>query len=288
MESNVLAMVLTSSVVAGVISSLVAYFQFHKNNKLVYITNERKAWRSDIRRIAEEIEAATGYEDIRKPLVELKVRINAYGKNTDDVKKDSHIWKVIERLQKQNDDFDEAKQLLILYLSTLLKISKEEIKGNTYKIVLYFVTLATEIVYCYIYLVELKISSNLMFIGSIIIMMLPIILPERSGINLDDAIEWVKGKENIFFHKFIKTMCICLLLFIGSILLECLFDSILMKWTEFWLPMVLLFVGFTIRYLYEYRKYLLDIYYIQNISMCRNTEKKCMHYENGIKDEKNI
>lgn len=81
-------------------------------------------------------------------------------------------------------------------------------------------------------------------------------------------------------------MCICLLLFIGSILLECLFDSILMKWTEFWLPMVLLFVGFTIRYLYEYRKYLLDIYYIQNISMCRNTEKKCMHYENGIKDEK--
>ena len=103
MESNVLAMVLTSSVVAGVISSLVAYFQFHKNNKLVYITNERKAWRSDIRRIAEEIEAATGYEDIRKPLVELKVRINAYGKNTDDVKKDSHIWKVIERLQKQND-----------------------------------------------------------------------------------------------------------------------------------------------------------------------------------------
>lgn len=118
--------------------------------------------------------------------------------------------------------------------------------------------------------------------------MLPIILPERTGINLDDAIEWVKGKENIFFHKFIKTMCICLLLFIGSILLECLFDSILMKWTEFWLPMVLLFVGFTIRYLYEYRKYLLDIYYIQNISMCRNTEKKCMHYENGIKDEKNI
>ena len=77
--------------------------------------------------------------------------------------------------------------------------SKEEIKGNNYKIVLYFVTLATEIVYCYIYLVELKISSNLMFIGSIIIMMLPIILPERSGINLDDAIEWVKGKENIFF-----------------------------------------------------------------------------------------
>ena len=277
MESNVLATVLTSSVVAGVISSLVAYFQFHKNNKLVYITNERKAWRSDIRRIAEEIEAATGYEDIRKPLVELKVRINAYGKNTDDVKKDSHIWKVIERLQKQNDDFDEAKQLLILYLSTLLKMdwerSKEEIKGNTYKIVLYFVTLATEIVYCYIYLVELKISSNLMFIGSIIIMMLPIILPERSGINLDDAIEWVKGKENIFFHKFIKTMCICLLLFIGSILLECLFDSILMKWTEFWLPMVLLFVGFTIRYLYEYRKYLLDIYYIQTNTIYADNTK---------------
>lgn len=198
--------------------------------------------------------------DTVKANIWVKVRINAYGKNTDDVKKDSHIWKVIERLQKQNDDFDEAKQLLILYLSTLLKMdwerSKEEIKGNTYKIVLYFVTLATEIVYCYIYLVELKISSNLMFIGSIIIMMLPIILPERTGINLDDAIEWVKGKENIFFHKFIKTMCICLLLFIGSILLECLFDSILMKWTEFWLPMVLLFVGFTIRYLYEYRKYL--------------------------------
>ena len=97
-----------------------------------------------------------------------------------------------------------------------------------------------------------------------------------------------KGQRKYFFHKFIKTMCICLLLFIGSILLERLFDSILMKWTEFWLPMVLLFVGFTIRYLYEYRKYLLDIYYIQNISMCRNTEKKCMHYENGIKDEKNI
>ena len=38
--------------------------------------------------------------------------------------------------------------------------------------------------------------------------------------------------------------------------------------------MVLLFVGFTIRYLYEYRKYLLDIYYIQKIYQCAEILKK--------------
>lgn len=272
MNSNILSTILASSVVAGIVSATVAYFQFHKSNKLVYITNERKEWRSDIRKIAVAIEAAATYDEIRKPLVELKVRINAYGKHTDDVNSDAHIWKVIGQLQNKEGDFEELKQLLILYLSMLLKRdwerSKEEIKGNTYKTVLYLAVLLTEVIYCYTYLVTLKFSVDLLFIGSIIIISLPVIMPERTRMNRDKAIEWFE-EDNKYLDGFMKSMSLCILLLGTSVVIECLLSGGWKQIDDFWLSFVLMIGAFIVRYLNEYRRYMLDVYYYQNIALCK-------------------
>lgn len=273
MANNILSTVLASSVVAGIISATIAYFQFHKNNKLVYITNERKEWRSDIRKIAKEIEAADTYKVIRKPLTELKVRINTYGKYSDDYNKDAHIWKVIDQLQRQEGDFEELKELLILYLSMLLKMdwerSKEEIRGNTYKTVLYLMVFLTGISYSYIYLVAMKLSVDLLFIVSEILILLPIIVPERKRMNLKLATDWFGEAVNEFLDGVAKTIGICMLLFVVSIVIECCIGGVWMRAGEFLIPMSLLVCTFFVRYLYEYRRYALDVYYYQNIALCK-------------------
>lgn len=51
--------VMELSAVATIIGVIVSYFIFHKTSKLSYITQERKEWRSDIRKIAEEIEVCS-------------------------------------------------------------------------------------------------------------------------------------------------------------------------------------------------------------------------------------
>lgn len=280
MVSDILSTIVAPSVVAGIVSATISYFQFHKNNKLIYITNERKEWRSDIRKIAEKMEAANTYEDIRKPLAKLKVRINAYGKYSDDVKKDTHIWKVMDQLQEQEGDFAELKQLLILYLSLLLKMdwerSKEEIKGNTYKTMYYVIAFLTEIIFAYVYLITLKLSVDFLFVVSFAVILIPIIMPERKGMNLDQAIEWFKEKDSKFLNSFTKAMGISILCFTASIVIECLLNG---KWAQigsFGAPIAFLIVAFLIRYLYEYRRYALDVSYYQNIELCRMTKKEEM------------
>ena len=71
-------LVLEASAIATIMSAGISYFTFRKSSKLTYITQERKAWRTEIRKIAEELEMCS-YIDRKHVLVKLKTRINAYG-----------------------------------------------------------------------------------------------------------------------------------------------------------------------------------------------------------------
>lgn len=187
MTSEMIIAILASSVIASFISATVAYYQFKKNNQLVFITSERKEWRANIRSIAERIELSKTYEDIEKQLVDLKVRINAYGRNSSDVMQDAHIWSTIDKLEKRDGDFQQLKKLLILYLSMLLKRdwerSKEEVRGNEFQMILYLVVLISVISFAYKYFISLNLSVDIPFVIAFLILTYPIIMLPRKGMN---------------------------------------------------------------------------------------------------------
>lgn len=145
--------ILTSSVMAALISTLSSMYSSKRSGNLKYITEERQKWREEIRQIAEDIEGSSR-TSVRKHLIRLKVRINANGKaqlmeaanQTDknqDTKKisyyeDCHIWELIKKLENSSvQDFKEKKENLINSLSLLLKYDwerqKREVLGSKVK-----------------------------------------------------------------------------------------------------------------------------------------------------------
>lgn len=120
--------VMELSAVATIIGVIVSYFTFHKTSKLSYITQERKEWRADIRKIVDELEVCP-FSKKKRVLTKLKTRINTYGKLTEDVGKDSHIWKQIEIIENcRAKEYEKQKDKLILFLSLLLKDDWERAK----------------------------------------------------------------------------------------------------------------------------------------------------------------
>lgn len=129
--------VLTSSVIATVLSVIGNVLSDRRKNSLEYITKERSIWREDIRAIAEEI-SASDEETIHKALTKLQVRINAYDRflNNNHADGDQFIWMCIELCEniKEKDALNVIKKNLLVALSLMLKYdwerSKEEVKGN--------------------------------------------------------------------------------------------------------------------------------------------------------------
>lgn len=136
-----ISVILGSAVIAAIISGGISYFISRQQGKLQYITDERRKWREQIRKIAENLYGAT-YEDTLKILVSLKVRINSLGNNGvhSSYVSDAHIWKVIneiESIQPTELDLKLKQKQLIEYISLLLKNdwerSKKEVRGNIYE-----------------------------------------------------------------------------------------------------------------------------------------------------------
>ena len=129
---------LTSTVVAGLVSGIITLLQFKKSNSLKYITEERQKWRIEIRDIIVELEKSIDRTSKIKPiLAKLKGRINAYGLNhSKSYSKDFHIWQIIKQIENHEDVdlLKDDKQLLIDFLALLLKNdwerSKNEIEGD--------------------------------------------------------------------------------------------------------------------------------------------------------------
>lgn len=204
--------------------------------------------------------------------MDLKVHINAYGKNSNDVMKDSHIWEVIDKLENQ-EEYEQLKKLLVLYLSTLLKMdwerSKEEVRGNKYQIVLYLTVLCSVISILYGYFVRLKSSLDILGLFLILIEVYPVIMPRRMGMNHDKALEWFSKDKNTFVNQFVKTMCICILCFGGLTLVVCYLNNMKNFELVFDWSFYLLIVSFLVRFLQEYQKYSLEVYYYENILRCK-------------------
>lgn len=136
--------ILTSSVIAAIISGIFAIVQQKNSTTARYVIEQREEWREKIRNLADEI--FFGNTDaMKKSLIKLKTRINPYGyfyeyerpKNTDKKSKettnvnyylnDGHILKIIDKLM-MNEDVDKNKKLLVDYLSLLIKFDWERAK----------------------------------------------------------------------------------------------------------------------------------------------------------------
>lgn len=137
MNISILTMILSSSVIAGVITVLFNYMASQKQNYIQNITKERQQWREEIRKIARSLSQEDDTVKIRIILTDLKVRINAYGYADDEIMHDSHLWKIIETIEHGNEnEIKEYKGILIICLSNLLKYdwerAKQEVRGNIY------------------------------------------------------------------------------------------------------------------------------------------------------------
>lgn len=126
--------VLEISAIALIISAIMSYITFRKSSSLTYITQERKEWRENIRKISEDMEGCS-YKKRNQVLVKLKTRINVYGYMRNGELNDAHIWKVIDQIECcTQKEYDILKEKLICYLSALLKYdwerSKKEVHGE--------------------------------------------------------------------------------------------------------------------------------------------------------------
>ena len=146
-------MLLSSAVIAAILSGIISFFISRRQETLQYITGERKEWREKIREIAYNLNGAN-YKDTLKLLTELKVRINAFGNREVLVSysSDAHIWDLINEIEKEEPKRNILKLMqkqLIEYLSLLLKVdwerSKKEVRGDIYNTISLLLLLASEI-----------------------------------------------------------------------------------------------------------------------------------------------
>lgn len=135
-----ISILLGSAVVSTIIITIFNQYNNRKNNTLKYITEERKKWRETIRSISEKIQTCEFHgqdeKNIEKYLVELELNINSCGWGSEnDIKEDAYIWDEINQIRRvENEDyFKKHKELLIYYISIMLKEdwdrSKNEVNG---------------------------------------------------------------------------------------------------------------------------------------------------------------
>lgn len=159
--------VLTSTVVAAVISILANVYNARRAESLKYVTEERQKWREEIRKIAEDI-VDCPRDEIKKHLTRLKVRINSNGKiDKKSYIEDGHIWQLIENLENSSFDiseYEKQKEYLIDTLSLLLKFDwerqKREVLGSHIKKMHIIFFTCVLLVTIYIYGIPKEFSSN--------------------------------------------------------------------------------------------------------------------------------
>lgn len=133
-------MFLESAVLAATVSGIISYLIARRNDRLHYITDERKNWRNEIREISKKLQGAS-YKRTVHILTEIKVRINAFGANgcSKHYRDDAHIWEVVSEIEKnkcEKESLKHRQNQLIEYLALLLKDdwerSKREVNGDKY------------------------------------------------------------------------------------------------------------------------------------------------------------
>lgn len=241
--------ILTSVVVAAIVTGLIELVKLGNSNKTRYIIQQREKWREDIRVLADEIQL-TNYVNIKIPLTRLKTRINPYGeflecpesihfdrKMTKKEKKrlrkeeclrerfylkDGHIHEVIKYLEN-NENFGNNKELLIKYLSLLMKFdwerSKKESTINYQRIVSLFLMIYA-LVICVINLYKAPTFSFVNTIVFLSVLALSYFMPNIAiGVNSKSVI--IDKATNAAVNRiFILTLIVFAVILIISVSVE--------------------------------------------------------------------
>lgn len=188
--NDILAIVLSSTVLAGIISTVVSYIVNQKNNNLKYITEDRRKWREEIKGIVDELEETKKYKS-RKVIEKLKVRINPYGQIDGNILHDAHIWDKLYEMENagSNSRYMECKEQLIIYLSLLLKFdwekSKKEVLVNLSKLGLILTIIIGLAYIIYIHFFEYGNEYNDLFLLEIaLFLLIPIIIGQGAVAKL--------------------------------------------------------------------------------------------------------
>lgn len=111
MTENIIIAIITSLLSSSVLVGIMEFLKWNKDNKINYITNERKKWRDDLRIIALNLSESRTKAELDSNLTKLKVRINAKGISTklstsEDKKTclfshDGYLWAIINHLEQE-------------------------------------------------------------------------------------------------------------------------------------------------------------------------------------------
>lgn len=134
---NILGILLGSTVIGTMLTVISNFISGRRTDQLTRITDERKEWRNKIRQISANIEKVKWDDNERwknrlnMQLVLLETNINPHGRGSaSDFEHDAHIWSEIDSIRNVTDrtEFDSHKELLVFYLSLMLKEDWERYK----------------------------------------------------------------------------------------------------------------------------------------------------------------
>lgn len=218
--NDIITIVLSSSLLVGIISAGVTFVVNKRNNDLKYVIEERKIWRQELRNIVDELET-TRMGDRQKILQKLKVRINPYGEKDGSIMRDSHIWEIIHELEevKSITDYNMKKKRLVMYISLLLKYdwerTKKEVKGDKDRKGLLITFIFGTGYLIYKHFIEYGLEYNVVFLCALFVFLfLPVVIGSGLAKNIFFE-EWNKTRRRGF--KIISKILIVLCTFIVGI-----------------------------------------------------------------------
>lgn len=138
--NEIIIAILSSSVLATIISVLFNIFKSDKDNYLNYITAERSKWRADLREVIELL-PTDDVSKVKRLLGKLESYMYPYGKNSgsDNYMEDGHIWCLLKSINvtieaKSNDyekvlisETSQLKEYLLFCLNMIGKEVKERL-----------------------------------------------------------------------------------------------------------------------------------------------------------------
>lgn len=125
--ATIITSVVSSTVVATIILVIFTKMNNDKNARLKYVTEERQKWRSDIRKLTENISKAYNSnkaDALKEYLVSLKIRLNP---DSDNLNEDKKIIDLMEKIIK-NPNNKSTLEEFINAISILLKFEWEKAK----------------------------------------------------------------------------------------------------------------------------------------------------------------
>ena len=177
--------------------------------------------------ISEKIQACefSGQDEknIEKYLVELELNINSCGwGNKKDIKEDAYIWDEINQVKKVDNegDFKKHKELLIYYISIMLKEdwdrSKNEVNGYSQAFVeiLTMILINSAICCLYLHIGQYPPYTWITVVGKVSIYTLMVYGIIKLIIFVADLIRISLG-EKFIVHSFLKVLTVELVILIG-------------------------------------------------------------------------